>query len=320
MLAIGPHPSTFSIVAADVAAREWGVAVASKFLAVGAVVPWARAGAGAVATQALANTAYGPGALDLMGSGVGAREALGRLVEADPERDHRQAGVVDAKGEAATYTGPACLPWAGGFAGLGFAVQGNILASGEVVAAMADAFRRAQGSLAERLLMALLAGDRAGGDRRGRQSAALVVVRAGAGYGGRNDRFVDLRVDDHADPVAELARLYGLWRLYFEPPRPEDALPLVADRVREIRSHLIALGYLAADPQGGASPTLEGGLDGATREALRTFASVENLEERLGPPDAIDGVVLEYLRAKAEGACGVGGAGAEDPGQDATGR
>ncbi|MBX6350769.1 MAG: DUF1028 domain-containing protein, partial [Clostridia bacterium] len=215
----------------------------------------------------------------------------------------RQAGLVDARGQAATYTGSACLPWAGGFAGEGFAVQGNILTSEAVVTAMADTFRKATGSLAERLLSALAAGDRAGGDRRGRQSAALLVVRAKGGYGGRNDRLLDLRVDDHPDPVGELARLHSLWRLYFEKPRPEDALPFDADRVREIRSCLAVLGYLEGEAAAARAPAAAGGgggLDAATRKALETFASVENLEERLTSYDAIDRVVLDYLREKAK--------------------
>ena len=190
---------TFSIVAADTAAGDLGIAVASKFPAVGAVVPWARAGAGAVATQASANTSYGPEGISFMASGMGARDALDALLEADDGSEHRQAGFVDANGGAATFTGSECMPWAGGITGEGFACQGNILTGEDVVRELARAFIHAEG-LSDRLLAALVAGDAAGGDRRGRQSAALLVVRDGGGYEGRNDRYVDLRVDDHVDP------------------------------------------------------------------------------------------------------------------------
>ncbi|MGH2673741.1 MAG: DUF1028 domain-containing protein, partial [Actinomycetota bacterium] len=188
---------TFSIVAADLDAGDWGVAVASKFLAVGAVVPYARAGVGAVATQAWANTDFGPEGLDLMAAGSPAPEVLAQLIHGDEGRADRQAGIVDGQGLPATFTGQDCLEWAGGMTGPGFACQGNILVGEEVVAAMGDAFAGTTGDLVDRLLAALLAGDEAGGDRRGRQSAALLVVREGGGYEGRSDRYVDVRVDEH---------------------------------------------------------------------------------------------------------------------------
>jgi uncharacterized Ntn-hydrolase superfamily protein len=206
-----PHPATFSIVAADPEAGEVGVAVASRFFAVGTVVPHARAGVGAVATQSFANTTYGPRGLELLERGLTPEEAVAVLLRADEGREQRQVGVVAADGRSATYSGTGCNAWAGGRSGPGYAVQGNILTGEEVVAAMERAFLGSAGKpLAERLFAALAAGDAAGGDKRGRQSAALLVVRAGAGYGGFTDRAVDLRVDDHPDPFGELERLLGL--------------------------------------------------------------------------------------------------------------
>lgn len=283
------YPSTFSIVAVDLANGELGIAVASKFLAVGAVVPWARAGAGAVATQSYANVSYGPRGLDLMAAGVSAQEALEQLLADDPDRELRQVGIVDGRGGAATFTGSGCHAWAGGRTGPGYAAQGNILAGPEVVDAMAETFESTQGPLAARLLAALAAGDRAGGDRRGRQSAALLVVKERGGYGGYTDRFIDLRVDDHVDPVGELQRLYEIWRLYFEKPAPEDRLPLEGALLRELQELMHLLGYY----QGPA----HGQWDEATRQAYATLIGNENFEERI-PLDAdwIDRNVLEYVR------------------------
>ncbi len=284
--------ATFSIVAADPVAGEFGVAVASKFLAVGAVVPWAQAGVGAVATQSYANVSFGPRGLELMASGLSASEALERLLADDPQRELRQVGLVDARGQAATFTGSGCHPWAGGRTGPGYAAQGNILTGPEVVDAMIQAFEATEGPLAVRLLAALAAGDRAGGDRRGRQSAALLVVKPGGGYGGYTDRYIDLRVDDHTDPVAELERLYRIWRLYFEKPSPEQRLPLHGDLLVELQELMRVLGYY----QGPA----HGQWDEATRRAYATLIGNENFEERI-PLDAdwIDRAVLEYLRELA---------------------
>ncbi len=206
-----PPPATFSIAAADPAAGEVGVAVASRFFAVGSVVPWARAGAGAVATQAYANTGFGPRGLDLLALGVAPKEVLDVLLRPDDGRDRRQVGIVAPSGVSATFTGPGCNAWAGGRSGPGYAVQGNILAGEAVVLAMEKAFLESAGKpLAERMLAALRAGDAAGGDARGKQSAALIVARAKGGYGGFTDRAIDVRVDDSKDPFGELARLTGL--------------------------------------------------------------------------------------------------------------
>lgn len=207
-----PPVATFSIAAWDPEAKEYGVAVASRFLAVGHVVPWVAADAGAIATQAWANTSFGPKGLALLRAGKPATDVLAELLAADPQAARRQVGIVDAKGGVAAHTGDGCMAWAGHRTGEGFACQGNILAGPQVVEAMAAAFPKARGDLADRLLAALAAGDRAGGDSRGRQSAALYVARAEGGYSGFNDRLIDLRVDDHADPVTELARLNRLHR------------------------------------------------------------------------------------------------------------
>ncbi len=212
-----PPVATFSIVACDTVEKEWGVAVASRFLAVGSVVPWARAGVGAVATQAIADTRLGPDGLGLMAHGASAPQALDRLLSPAEQPDIRQIGMVDAAGNSATFTGDRCETWAGGVQGPGFAIQGNILAGPEVVQAMADAFQGSEGSLAERLLAALEAGNNAGGDRRGKQSAALLVVKDKGGYRGGNDRYIDLRVDDAEAPVVELLRLYRLQAKTFLP-------------------------------------------------------------------------------------------------------
>lgn len=289
--ASNPRPSTFSIVAYDPLAREWGVAVQSKFLSVGAVVPWAKAGVGAIATQAHANTSYGPDGLALLAQGLDAQEALDRLVAADPERDHRQAGGVDAQGRAATFTGQACMEWAGGVTGPNYACQGNILVGADTVHAMAQAFERSQGELADRLVAVLAAGQKAGGDRRGQQSAALVVVRAAGGYAGYNDRYVDLRVDDDPQPIRKLKRLLGLHHLYFGRTRPEDWLKIEGKLCRELQGILKRTGHYAG--------RLTGQYDPATRDALRTLVGIENLEERCRENEAlIDRAVVQILRQK----------------------
>jgi uncharacterized Ntn-hydrolase superfamily protein len=283
--------STFSIVACDPQGESWGVAVASKFLAVGAVVPYARAGVGAVATQALANLSYGERGLALMAQGPTAGEAVTRLTAEDELREHRQVGIVDGQGRAATYTGPACMPWAGGLTGKGYAVQGNILAGEQVVAAMAEAFEKAAGELAERLHAALLAGDRAGGDRRGRQSAALLVVKPNGSYGGFTDRYLDLRVDDHPDPVPELARLLQLHQLFLGSSRPEERITIDESLARELQALLKRLGYYAGQ--------VDGAWSAPTQEAFSAFVGTENLEERVDVARAlIDPPALAYIRCR----------------------
>jgi uncharacterized Ntn-hydrolase superfamily protein len=272
---------TYSIVACDLEAREWGVAVQSKFLAVGAAVPFAAAEVGAIATQALANVAYGPDGLALLREGQSATDVVAELTRADDGRDERQLGIVDARGGSATFTGSACVRWAGGLTGDCFAAQGNILVSEATVYALAETFLAAAGSpLAERLLACLGSAQQAGGDRRGQQSAALLVVREGGGYGGRSDRLVDLRVDEHPAPVAELERIYALHRTLFG-STPRDEWIELDDALRaEIETRLGALGYRAS----------------TTAEAFGSWADTENLEERVDGFDRIDPVVLQELR------------------------
>ena len=290
---LGPSrsPSTFSIVARDPTAREWGIGVQSKFLAVGAVVPWARAEVGAVATQAWANVGYGPRGLQMLERGMSAEEVVGALVAEDEGREHRQVGVVDREGRAAAYTGASCLEWAGHVVGEGFCCQGNILVGRETVGSMAEAFRRTGGDLASRLISALRAGQAAGGDRRGKQSASLLVVREGGGYGGYTDRYLDLRVDDHPDPIEELDRLLGLFRLYFTPADPAQVVPLRGDVLPEVQSHLLSLGYYSGE--------VTGRLDAPTRDALELFHATENFEERVAPEGHIDPGVLGFMRERA---------------------
>jgi uncharacterized Ntn-hydrolase superfamily protein len=272
---------TYSIVACDLEAREWGVAVQSKFLAVGAAVPFAAAEVGAIATQALANVAYGPDGLALLREGQSATDVVAELTRADDGRDERQLGIVDARGGSATFTGSACVRWAGGLTGDCFAAQGNILVSEATVYALAETFLAAAGSrLAERLLACLGSAQQAGGDRRGQQSAALLVVRQGGGYGGRSDRLIDLRVDEHPAPVAELERIYALHRTLFG-STPRDEWIELDDALRaEIETRLGALGYRAS----------------TTAEAFGSWADTENLEERVDGFDRIDPVVLQELR------------------------
>jgi uncharacterized Ntn-hydrolase superfamily protein len=278
---------TFSIVAFDPASGDLGVAVASKFPAVGAVVPMARAGVGAVATQAWANTSFAPEGLSLMREGMGAAQALDAVVEADEGRDDRQVGFVDGRGGTASFTGISCVDWAGGRTGDAYAAQGNILVGESVVDAMASAFETIQGDLSDRLLAALLAGDAAGGDRRGRQSAALLVVREGGGYEGRNDRYVDLRVDDHPNAPTELARLFAVWddtMLVRNDPLLDPTPELVAD----LQRRLSILGYFRGE--------VTGGYDDDTRSALADWAGWANLEVRLRDDDRLSTHLLSEIR------------------------
>ena len=302
---------TFSIVARDPATGDLGVAVASKFLAVGSVVPLARAGVGAIATQALANVAFGPDGLAALAGGDAAELVLSALTDADEGRADRQVGVVDAAGRASTFTGTGCLPWAGGRTGDGVAVQGNILTGPEVVEAVLDVYSGSAAPFPDRLLEALLAGDRAGGDARGRQSAALLVVRDGAGYGGANDRWLDLRVDDHPDPVPELQRVLGVWRLLYERPEPDDLVPIDAALASELRDRLTRAGWAPGRDDAFAA-AIQRAIGGAARigeprdagddwdavwdAALVTWMGVANLEERTAAAGWIDPVVLEELR------------------------
>ncbi|MEX2210916.1 MAG: DUF1028 domain-containing protein [Gaiellaceae bacterium] len=266
---------TYSIAAFDAGAEQWGVAVQSKFLAVGSVVPWAEPRVGAIATQAYANPRYGAEGLALLREGLGAEDVAARLTEADKGRAERQLGVVDAQGRGASYTGAECMDWAGGRTGPGYAAQGNILVSGETVDALADVFEATAGApLAERLLECLDAAQAAGGDSRGQQSASLLIVERNGGYAGLSDVVIDLRVDDSERPLVELRRLYVLHRELFGKTPRERWIPVDEPLRQELHSRLARLGY----------------------DRLEDWAGVENLEERVEGEDAIDPVVLEKLR------------------------
>jgi uncharacterized Ntn-hydrolase superfamily protein len=275
--------ATYSIAACDPNARQWGVAVQSKFLAVGSVVPWADAGVGAIATQAYANPRYGPDGLALLREGLSAEETVERLTGADDGRAQRQLGVVDAHGRGATFTGGECHDWAGGRAGDGYAAQGNILVSGKTVDALVETFASTTGRpLAERLVECLAAAQDAGGDSRGQQSASLLVVERDGGYGGLSDLLVDLRVDDHERPIDELRRLYGLHQEIFgETPR-ERWITVDEALAAELRERLGRLGY-----------------PGDLPDAFGRWAGMENYEERVDGVERIDPIVLAALRRQS---------------------
>ena len=278
-----PLVATYSIAACDLEAGEWGVATQSKFLAVGSVVPWAEPHVGAIATQAYANPRYGPEGLDLLRAGRSAQEVVAALTEADADRDHRQLGVVDAEGGAATFTGPECNEWAGGRTGDGYAAQGNILVSEDTVEAIAETFEANAGpALAERLIDCVAAGQAAGGDSRGQQSAALLVVAKDGGYGGLSDILVDLRIDDHEHPIPELQRLYGLHQAIFGKTPREEWLDVDESLGAELRERLARLGF-----------------EGELGAALFRWGGRENLEERIDGAEQIDPVVLEELRLQS---------------------
>lgn len=281
--------ATFSIVAYDSNKKEWGVAVQSKFLACAAVVSWARAGAGAVATQSFANIAYGIEGLDLMERGLSAADTIETLTAADENRAQRQVGMVDRNGRAAAFTGEGCYDWAGHIVGEGFTCQGNILVPG-TVEAMAAAFeeaRRGPGELADWLVGALAAGQAAGGDSRGRQAAGVMVVRHNGGYGGNNDRYLDLRVDDHPEPIEKLAELVTMHHLLFGEVDPDKLVSLVSV-AGDLQKVLRRTGHLKREA--------DGEFDDETRDALRALVGSENLEERWnGTGEMIDSVVVDFL-------------------------
>ena len=282
-MARSPLVATYSIAACDIEAGRWGVATQSKFLAVGSVVPWAAPQVGAVATQSYANPRYGPDGLALLREGLSAAEVVEQLTSADEGREHRQLGVVDGAGGSASFTGSECQEWAGGRTGPCYAAQGNILVSGETVDAIAETFESTQGKpLEERLLDCLDAAQAAGGDSRGQQSAALLVVEKDGGYASLSDVVFDLRVDDHERPLEELRRLYGLHVAIFGKTPKDDWLPVDGELAAELRDRLGRLGY-------------EGTLD----DALSRWAGTENLEERVDGAEAIDPVVLEELRGQS---------------------
>jgi uncharacterized Ntn-hydrolase superfamily protein len=274
--------ATYSIAACDLEAVQWGVATQSKFLAVGSVVPWAEPSVGAIATQAYANPRYGRDGLVLLREGLSAEDVVARLTADDEGRAHRQLGVVDGQGRAATFTGDECMDWAGGRTGACYAAQGNILVSAETVDAIAETFERSTGALAERLLDCLDAAQAAGGDRRGQQSAALLVAERDAGYAGLSDEVVDLRVDEHERPLAELRRIYRLHQAVFGKTPADEWLDVDDELGAELRERLARLGY-----------------DGDLEHAFARWTGNQNLEERVEGIARIDPVVLEELRKQS---------------------
>lgn len=286
--------STFSIVARDPENGDLGVAVASKFLAAGAVVPFMETGVGALAIQSFPDLSYAPRGLGMMRRGLSAKETLHRLISADPEKEGRQAGVVDANGMVSAYTGESCVPWAGHRVGKSYSCQGNILKGPGTLEAMAAGFEGAAGELSSRLLAALCAGDQAGGDRRGKQSAALFVVRKNGGYLGTSDVLVDLRVDDAPEPCGELQRLYDLHQFYFGSSPEAEKLKIEGELVRELQDILQRAGYYGGD--------ITGELSEDTKNALFELSAIENLEERVDLERlTIDPPALKFVRDKFGG-------------------
>ncbi|HUJ78053.1 MAG TPA: DUF1028 domain-containing protein [Thermoplasmata archaeon] len=284
---------TFSIVAHDRDRGEWGVAVQSRFIAVGAVVPWARAAVGAVATQALANVRYGPDGLELLAKGTSADEVVRRLTSSDPKRDDRQLGVVDARGGAAAFTGKSCLDWAGHVVGEGFACQGNILFGPTVVSSMARSFEATPGDLPERLLAALQAAQREGGDRRGMQSAAMLIVRKDGGYDAGSDRWVDIRVDDHPSPIEELRRVFRLYDLtMLSREDPATLVQITPEVSRNVQQQLSVLGFY--------SGRLTGAWDEVTQSAFTKFLNENNFENKARSDSAVWPSILNYLSERTQ--------------------
>lgn len=285
--------NTFSIVAYDPDENAWGVAVASKFLAAAALVSWARAGVGAIATQSYAKVGFGPEGLKLLAEGKSAGETLGVLLKNDENREQRQVGIVDAQGNVAAHTGKDCNDWAGNKSGQHFSVQGNILTGADVLDAMADSFQNAQGELADRLVSALRAAESAGGDKRGKQSAGVLVVKPDGGYGGDNDRYLDLRVDDDEQPVKKLRQLVQSHHLFFGEAKAEDQLTIDETIARELQNIMLGQGYMGGE--------VNGEWDEITKQAFWVLVGNENLEERWSihqDSNQIDRVALEYLRKR----------------------
>ena len=290
---VAPRFGTFSIVAFERETATWGVAVQSKFISVGSVVPFAEAGAGAIATQALANVAYGPDGLALLRKGLSASEVVRRLTEADSGRNERQLGVVDAKGGSASFTGAKCMEWAGHETGDGFACQGNILFGPGVVRAMARTYESAGGDILDRLLAALAAGQREGGDRRGMQSAALYAVRKGGGYGGGNDRWVDLRVDEHPSPIEELKRVFKVYDMtMLNREDPATLLVIEGDVARGLQHDLSVLGYYPG--------RLTGSWDAPSQSAFTRFVDEHNFENKARTDGKVWPSIVNYLKERAQ--------------------
>lgn len=289
----GPQPSTFSIVAFDPKTKDLGVAVESRFVSVGSVVPWAESGVGAVATQSYANTAYGPDALGLLRKGLHPKDVIKRLTEKDDMAAQRQVGVIDARGRAASFTGDECFEWAGHVVGRNYACQGNILAGEAVVKGMARAFESTEGDLPVRLLAAIHGGQRAGGDKRGQQSAALLVVRAKGGYGGLNDRWIDVRVDDHPAPIDELTRVFNIYDVtLLNREDPTDVVLLNPAVVKDLQRGLAQLGFYHG-PRSGR-------YDRATKAAFEAWAGINNFENKFPAGGKMWGSIHRVFRSQVE--------------------
>lgn len=285
---------TFSIVAYEPQENSWGIAVASKFLAVGSIVPYAKANVGAIATQSAANLLYGERGLELMKQGFRASDTLAKLLGEDKTIEDRQVGIVDANGNAASFTGQKCSSWAGGLTGDHYAIQGNMLASEEVIMSMEAAFRTIDGELSDKLFAALAAGDLAGGDRRGKQSAAILVVKLQGSYGGYTDRYVDLRVDNHPEPVKELGELLRLHRIFLGSSSREEKIKIEGELIKEFQVLLKRLGYYTGE--------VNSIWDRQTKEAFANFIDVENLERRVDIDKAvIASPALDYIHHRFSG-------------------
>lgn len=280
--------STYSIVGCDPQSGEVGIAVQSKFLAVGSVVPWAKGGVGAVATQAWANLSYGNRGIELMEKGIHPKEVIQLLTADDDMKESRQVGIVDIQGRSATFTGADCADWAGGIAGKNFAAQGNILACSKVVDAMANTFESTKGDVTSKLMEALAAAQAEGGDKRGMQSAALYVVKVGGGYGGLSDRLVDIRVDDHQNPIEELRRILGLNRFYFGKTKDGNFSKIEGSIKNFILKVITERGFYEGD--------INADWNAVLHEAFKQFCLVENFDERLAPLGLIDNEVLAFMR------------------------
>ncbi|MHA1994564.1 MAG: DUF1028 domain-containing protein [Candidatus Hodarchaeales archaeon] len=280
---------TFSIVAFDENTGDLGVAVQSKFICVGAIVPWANVKVGAIATQAMANVSYGPMGLDMLRSGLGAKEVLQKLINADEEKEQRQVAIIDAKGEVDAFTGKECFEWAGHIIGDAFSVQGNILISEETVESMAKAYETATGDLSDKLLASLSAGGSEGmGDRRGKQSASLLVVREGGSYGGYIDRLVDIRVDEHIEPIKELKRIFDIYDMIFlTRENPENLFKIEGEIMMNIKSVLTDLGYLQGSTQNEWADS--------EIKALEAWFGINNFENKWNPDSKIWKSVYDYM-------------------------
>lgn len=279
---------TFSIVAFDPKTRDLGIAVESKFVCVGAVVPWAKAGVGAIATQSYANTTFGPRGLRMLGRGLTPRQTISKLLSTDVERDQRQIGIVDARGRTASFTGKGCFEWAGHIVDKNYSVQGNILAGEAVLSDMSETYQATEGDMPVKLLAALKAGQRAGGDKRGQQSAALLVVRNKGGYSGYNDRWIDIRVDEHPRPIDELERIFGIYDItMLNRDDPRDVVKVEGDVARTIQEMLKRKGFYRGE--------VDGTYGEATKKALEAWFGMENFENKWREDDYIWGTVWRYI-------------------------